>query len=1215
MGSFRNEPNGKMGSFRNEPNGGSASPIRPSALLCLLFLTVACPVRAQEELVVRPGPPPKEGFEVDLDKDGVPDGWYNLRDARLAGDGIDGPTCLRFECDRPGRPSRASRAFGIDGRQFEAVVIGLWVRIDDIRGGERMGEEPSLLIDFLGTELRTVGHGVLGPWTRSVPSRRWTWVAKRIPVPEATLDAILSIGLIGATGVLEVDGLTIDLVPRGGSETTDLVLNGGLELGDPSPAHWVVSGGAARVMPGHDSDSALELSRSGARGQAAVAVPVDRLDALEIRLWARGSGLRGSGGAVGEVFFLDEDGRVLPGAAAGARVFRWAGSFDWSSFLAVIRVPQAASRAVLQLEKTDSIGSIKFDDLTITASPDPSRGAWTPYHAMTDTDGWHPYQAAELIEPDSALDFAFLHDPPAGKHGLVTVQDGHLAFTKGGRARFFGVVLLPPTTIPTPERADAMAERLARRGINLVRFDKLDAPFGPGRSLIDDTADNTATLDPMMLDRFDHLIAALKQRGLYVSLELIASCRFRQGDAIAGGAALPPGGGPATAFDPAIRARTLKFAHALLDHVNPETGLALKDDPVLAWLSISGEQSLFDLIDNPEILPAESAAELRKLQERSTLGAGRRFWQSAESDQWQSIAKDLRDDGLRVPIAGCSHWRREPEFVAAQTAKGLDLIDDRLYWAPPLYALAERRSMVEHAEGSLASEASKKHKSDRPYVVSQWCSHTGGNWALPYEGADLLLGAEMAAAEGWDALVRRGVFLFPETWGAAAPGTSGGQDLFPIPEALNANPAVFAFLPHAASIILRPAAEPDHAARASRRRRVAWDPSEGRLAVITPHTQALALAGQLGRRPVVSDALTIATDTPGATVAVSSVGPEPIATARRLLVTALARVEPTGLTYADATGREVADPGRPPLRSRTGPRPRRVEPPRSHPGLRPRQRRPPQRSRDPRTDSHRRSPRDRRPLSRRPLRAGRRRRRRQIDRCSSPGPGPMVSVLPLSLCGESTCRSSHGSRESSEPMLTLVTGGAGFIGSHLVDRLLADGGDVVVLDNFDPFYAAPASESNLAAASANPRFRLVELDIRDAAGVDRLVGEVRPEAIVHLAARAGVRPSIEQPALYAEVNVTGTVHLAASRLPARTPPAVRLCLQLQRLWRPRHRPVPRDRPASITPSARTPPPRRRASCWPTPSTTSTACPSPACGSSPPTGPATAPTSPSPSSPT
>jgi UDP-glucuronate 4-epimerase len=120
-------------------------------------------------------------------------------------------------------------------------------------------------------------------------------------------------------------------------------------------------------------------------------------------------------------------------------------------------------------------------------------------------------------------------------------------------------------------------------------------------------------------------------------------------------------------------------------------------------------------------------------------------------------------------------------------------------------------------------------------------------------------------------------------------------------------------------------------------------------------------------------------------------------------------------------------------------------------------------------------------------------------------------------------------------MRILVTGGAGFIGSNLVDRLLADGSEVVAVDNFDPYYDEAQKRANLAWAARNPRFRLYDLDIRDAEGVLRLVAETRPEAIVHLAARAGVRPSIEDPALYAQVNVGGTVHLleAACRLEPR----------------------------------------------------------------------------------
>src|SRR5688572_23350368 len=93
-------------------------------------------------------------------------------------------------------------------------------------------------------------------------------------------------------------------------------------------------------------------------------------------------------------------------------------------------------------------------------------------------------------------------------------------------------------------------------------------------------------------------------------------------------------------------------------------------------------------------------------------------------------------------------------------------------------------------------------------------------------------------------------------------------------------------------------------------------------------------------------------------------------------------------------------------------------------------------------------------------------------------------------------------------MHVLVTGGAGFIGSHVVDSLLADGDEVTVLENFDPFYDRVLKERNISDHRANPRWRLVEADLRDADGLTRqLTGNY--DAIIHLAAKAGVRPSIE----------------------------------------------------------------------------------------------------------
>ena len=103
----------------------------------------------------------------------------------------------------------------------------------------------------------------------------------------------------------------------------------------------------------------------------------------------------------------------------------------------------------------------------------------------------------------------------------------------------------------------------------------------------------------------------------------------------------------------------------------------------------------------------------------------------------------------------------------------------------------------------------------------------------------------------------------------------------------------------------------------------------------------------------------------------------------------------------------------------------------------------------------------------------------------------------------------------------LVTGGAGFIGSHLVDSLLADGWRVTVFDNFDPFYDPAIKERNVGAHLQHPAYTLVRGDLRDRSSVSRLVSGTY-DVIVHMAARAGVRPSIEDPVGYQDVNVAGT---------------------------------------------------------------------------------------------
>ncbi len=224
--------------------------------------------------------------------------------------------------------------------------------------------------------------------------------------------------------------------------------------------------------------------------------------------------------------------------------------------------------------------------------------------------------------------------------------------------------------------------------------------------------------------------------------------------------------------------------------------------------------------------------------------------------------------------------------------------------------------MLWSREGGLIPLAEKKRKSDRPYVIGQWCNQTLGAWSLPTEAGDYLLGVYTAGMEDWDALVRRGLFRYPVNWGEGPAGLVGGRDIFQFPEVINGSPHVYALFPHAASLFhrgvpARLAAGRHGASRGGRGPLPGWDPAHGRLVIDTPFTQALV--GWSAQSPARLGHLEFSTENEFAVLAATSIGPEPIAEAKRLLVTAIGRVEPTGFRWVDRWQTTVADPGRPPF--------------------------------------------------------------------------------------------------------------------------------------------------------------------------------------------------------------------------------------------------------------------------------------------------------------
>jgi UDP-glucuronate 4-epimerase len=111
------------------------------------------------------------------------------------------------------------------------------------------------------------------------------------------------------------------------------------------------------------------------------------------------------------------------------------------------------------------------------------------------------------------------------------------------------------------------------------------------------------------------------------------------------------------------------------------------------------------------------------------------------------------------------------------------------------------------------------------------------------------------------------------------------------------------------------------------------------------------------------------------------------------------------------------------------------------------------------------------------------------------------------------------------PRTVLITGGAGFIGSHTVEALISRGDTVVAVDSFNRFYSPKQKENNLSQVKNHKNFYLYKVDIRDEAELKEVFSKHYFDCVVHLAAMAGVRPSIENPRLYADVNVVGTTNI------------------------------------------------------------------------------------------
>lgn len=268
----------------------------------------------------------------------------------------------------------------------------------------------------------------------------------------------------------------------------------------------------------------------------------------------------------------------------GKRIFRTA-----------VGLLMAAASPTLLSAKTKPVAG----DVTVPVMPDDA----VPY--VVD----HPGREQSLI------DMRFLLDGPAGKHGFLSVKDGHFRFANGQRLRCWGVNItgwaLGSALLPPHKEAEIYAESLAKLGVNCVRLHFLDmrkaqrTMDGEGGSgalapithtpsgLIDSDRDDSRAFDAEQVDRLHYLFAQFKKRGIYVDFNLNVGRTYRAGDGVPDHQLIGVAKG-LTYFGPELIERQKEYARALLGLHNPYTGLRYADDPAVAIVEIVNENSLLE---------------------------------------------------------------------------------------------------------------------------------------------------------------------------------------------------------------------------------------------------------------------------------------------------------------------------------------------------------------------------------------------------------------------------------------------------------------------------------------------------------------------------------------------------------------------------------------------------------------------------------------------
>lgn len=375
------------------------------------------------------------------------------------------------------------------------------------------------------------------------------------------------------------------------------------------------------------------------------------------------------------------------------------------------------------------------------------------------------------------ISFVFADEKPAGKHGFLKVSGKDLAFSDGTKVKFWGTNFNGWGCFPEHDYAEKLARRLAKMGINLVRFHQLDSEwhtpnifaFTKGKRRTD------AHLDPDSMDRLDYLIYCLKKEGIYCYMDMFTYRKFKSDEGVENAIALKDAAKSSSVFSRKLIDLQKELCKELWQHKNPYTKLSYADDPVFVLAEITNECELFCGGHWP--LPEPYFTEFKDLfgawlKENNIDKKPDDFEYKGDIDEilidfkiyleekyYKEMCAYMRECGVKIPITG-TNWSSCPANQKTQLVT--DFNDNHCYFYDWRWGEFEKRfthKSITRANPNCVTSAGKdlnpaypflfecavSGAKDRPTFISEWDMP----WPAPYRAESPLYAAAYGLLQGW----------------------------------------------------------------------------------------------------------------------------------------------------------------------------------------------------------------------------------------------------------------------------------------------------------------------------------------------------------------------------------------------------------------------------------------------------------------------------------